>query len=266
MPIEATDVSSSGTTVTRNLAGPRGIDLNFVTRGGTTSTSFPLYDIHGNNIATLSRTGPGNFSVNDLRTYDAWGSLRLGTSQNSNGYCGNLGHFQDAESGLVYMRARYYEPLTGRFISEDLSKSGTNWLLYCGDDPVNYQDSTGQFRWNTALLGFVAGMIVTLLGNIAFDHEITLSAKDLVLGILGAIIGGTVVMGKLDKNTEFMNEKIDSFINSVGEGFESDVEALESVETEAATYTLAGMAVDAYAEESGEVWGEIVADEIEESD
>ncbi len=34
-------------------------------------------------------------------------------------YCANLGHNQDDESGLIYMRARYYEPASGRFVSED---------------------------------------------------------------------------------------------------------------------------------------------------
>gem|GEM_PF-6689855 len=37
----------------------------------------------------------------------------------SDTYCANLGHKQDDESGLIYIRARYYEPGSGRFISQD---------------------------------------------------------------------------------------------------------------------------------------------------
>jgi RHS repeat-associated protein len=39
----------------------------------------------------------------------------------------------DNETGLYYLRARYYDPETGRFLSED-----TNWNpnnMICGDDP-----------------------------------------------------------------------------------------------------------------------------------
>src|SRR5471030_1398463 len=41
-------------------------------------------------------------------------------------YCASLGHKQDDESGLIYMRARYYEPITGRFISSDPDMQHSN--------------------------------------------------------------------------------------------------------------------------------------------
>ena len=80
--------------------------------------------------------------------YDAWGAVR---SQQSGGdptlrYCGGLGHKQDDESGLVYMRARYYEPTSGRFVSEDPGRSGGNWSTYCGNDPINHSDYSGKLR------------------------------------------------------------------------------------------------------------------------
>ena len=84
------------------------------TSGATVTLGFPLYDAHGNDVATLSRSGTG-YAVNDRRSYDAWGAVR---AQQSAGdpklrYCASLGHKQDDESGLVYMRARYYEPASG---------------------------------------------------------------------------------------------------------------------------------------------------------
>ncbi len=59
------------------------------------------------------------------------------------GYCGNLGHPTDPENGLIYMRARFYEPWTGRFLSEDPFADGLNWYIYCGSDPANYLDPDG---------------------------------------------------------------------------------------------------------------------------
>ena len=39
-------------------------------------------------------------------------------------YCGE---YTDLETGYVYLRARYYDPNLGRFISEDSAKDGYNW-------------------------------------------------------------------------------------------------------------------------------------------
>jgi len=73
-----------------------------------------------------------------------WGERQTGTLQTGKGYCANLGHQED-ETGLVYMRARYYEPTTGRFISEDPARDGVNWYLYADGNPVNRVDPTGRF-------------------------------------------------------------------------------------------------------------------------
>ena len=56
---------------------------------------------------------------------------------------GGLGHPTDP-TGLIYMRARYYDPETGRFISEDPSGNGGNWYVYADDDPIDKADSTGK--------------------------------------------------------------------------------------------------------------------------
>jgi RHS repeat-associated protein len=58
---------------------------------------------------------------------------------------GSLGHPSDDETGLIYMQARHYEPVCGRFVSEDPSCNGSNWLTYCEDNPVNKVDRTGEY-------------------------------------------------------------------------------------------------------------------------
>ena len=42
-----------------------------------------------------------------------------------------------------YLRARYYDPGTGRFVSEDPIQDGTNWYAYCGNNPVMFVDPMG---------------------------------------------------------------------------------------------------------------------------
>jgi len=49
-----------------------------------------------------------------------------------------------AGTGLIYMKARYYDPALGRFASEDPGRSGGNWFAYCNDDPINFVDRTGK--------------------------------------------------------------------------------------------------------------------------
>ena len=81
-------------------------------------------------------------------TYEAYGKTSgTGTFVNSFAYTGAV---NDEETGLVYMNARYYEPETGRFISEDSYRGDGeafwNLYLYCNGDPVNYFDPTGH-KW-----------------------------------------------------------------------------------------------------------------------
>jgi len=56
------------------------------------------------------------------------------------------GKERDSESGNDYFGARYYNPATARFISEDplgFDSGSTNLYAYVGDDPINYSDPFG---------------------------------------------------------------------------------------------------------------------------
>lgn len=140
MPVEETRVVGGQTTVMRNIVGPRGIDIQF----DGANAAFPLYDTHGNAKALLARSG-STFTTTAWRQYDVWGSLRTGSAIGgaSQRYCANLGHVTDDESGLVYMRARFYEPWTGRFVSEDPAMDGGHWYIYSGNVPLRRPIPTG---------------------------------------------------------------------------------------------------------------------------
>jgi len=81
-------------------------------------------------------------------TYDAFGVEKNIDENDTNAfrYCGE---YYDAEIATVYLRARYYNPGTGRFISRD-SFAGRrsdplslNLYTYCGNNPVIYVDPSG---------------------------------------------------------------------------------------------------------------------------
>jgi RHS repeat-associated protein len=72
-------------------------------------------------------------------------------------YKGAYGYYYDEETGLYYLKARYYDPKIYRFISRDpIEKApeladlqnplSLNPYLYCEDDPVNHTDSGGYHK------------------------------------------------------------------------------------------------------------------------
>jgi RHS repeat-associated protein len=137
--------------VTRYGLGARGIDRIEKVAGAnlsnpTITVVYPIYDAHGNMVRTLAKNGSG-YTVSAARVFGAWGEVRntAGPTASKGKYVANLGHVQDDESGLVYMRARYYEAQIGRFISEDRAKAGVNWFNYCCNDPVNLIDESGHY-------------------------------------------------------------------------------------------------------------------------
>ncbi len=95
------------------------------------TTSYYYTDYHGN----VTQFGTTAYD------YDAFGNQTT-TSNNANPfrYCGE---YYDAETGLIYLRARYYDSAVGAFVSEDPIKDGLNWYAYCGADPVMFVDYSG---------------------------------------------------------------------------------------------------------------------------
>ena len=74
-------------------------------------------------------------------SYDAFGN-QTEEAEDSNPFR-YAGEYWDSESGLIYLRARYYDSGVGAFVSEDPAKDGLNWYSYCAGNPVNFVDPTG---------------------------------------------------------------------------------------------------------------------------
>jgi RHS repeat-associated protein len=100
------------------------------------------------------------------RKYDVYGVGRgsTGPTGTKHKFVGGLGHPSEDETGLIYMRARYMDPVTGRFISEDPAKDGGNWFEYADSSPTNRVDATGKFSLSNLSLGVWAMEVLFAAG------------------------------------------------------------------------------------------------------
>jgi RHS repeat-associated protein len=144
--------------------GPNGYisrtDLD--SQGNVTNKEWFVYDGLGSCRAMVKPNAQGTEAVLVARyDYDVYGAVRTqsGSSANKFKYVASIGHPTDEETGLIYMRARYYDPQVGRFVSEDPGQYDENWFVYTGNNPVCRVDPTGLFMTFVDLLtddGFLA--------------------------------------------------------------------------------------------------------------
>ena len=119
-------------------------------------------------------------------------------------------YYLDEETGLYYLNTRYYDPEIGRFINADsisiLSEgkdlfNGLNLFVYCGSNPVNNIDETGEAWWDwlwkitLAIVGVVAIAALTAITAGAFAVALGASASVVSGVVSGALIGGLVSGG-----------------------------------------------------------------------
>ena len=128
---ESTD--SGVNTYTYDMTGIHTTDKN-----GTVMSY--IKDSHGSVIRTADAAGNAMQEAEDRADYDAFGNVYTGSRNTPFGYSGE---YVDSESGNIYLRNRYYNSATGRFITEDPAKDGLNWYVYAGNNPVMMIDPSG---------------------------------------------------------------------------------------------------------------------------
>jgi RHS repeat-associated protein len=100
----------------------------------------------GGNVRQLTNMAG---TATDTYNYDAFGNLLNKTGTTPNNYL-YRGEQYDPDLGLYCLRARYYNPQTGRFLSRDpedgkpFDPKSLHKYLYAGGDPVNRLDPSGR--------------------------------------------------------------------------------------------------------------------------
>ncbi|HID68964.1 MAG TPA: hypothetical protein EYP35_00540, partial [Desulfobacterales bacterium] len=100
-------------------------------------------------------------------------------------YVGGLGVLAEA-SGFYYMRARYYDPIVGRFISEDPLGFGggdVNLMVYAGSNPVLLVDPWGlTWQQDVSFIARAVGIVTLEVHIEAFRQVAQVAATSIVLG------------------------------------------------------------------------------------
>lgn len=122
---------------THYLYGPGGQAYAEIGDDGTT-TRYLHHDQIG---STRLITNPAGTTV-ATATYDAYGTPTNTTGNES--HLGYTGQYTDTETGYQYLRARYYDPTTGQFLTVDPLAADTRERYgYATGSPTTYSDPSG---------------------------------------------------------------------------------------------------------------------------
>jgi RHS repeat-associated protein len=199
------EIDQSGNVLARYTQGPEIDQPVAEVRSGSVS----YYEQDGLSSVTSLSNSVG--AIVNTYTYDSFGKLISSTGTLANPFQ-YTGREFDAEAGLYYYRARYFDPSAGRFLSEDplsFAGSGTNFYAYVGNEPTYFTDPEGlckspkqqciddflktgygplgNFVANTAVPDFSLVSIGTNFWGYAKSSALTLTAKVAIVGIPRAL-------------------------------------------------------------------------------
>jgi len=218
------ELNGSNTIVARYTHGP-GIDEPLIMEKGGDSFFY-----HADGLGSITEMTDSAGTLKQRYTYSSFGKIESQLDPNFvQPYAFTSREF-DAETGLYFYRARYYDPLTGRFLQEDplnktavvmflrfarnlvevpsdtlkeLSRSPERSLLYAyvGNNPINLSDPLGLIDLKDPR---VKGIIGTLVDLLLDEVEKQLcpgttpkALVDLVQGIVGAESAAYLTIGAI---------------------------------------------------------------------
>lgn len=141
----AEDIAAPGTSNDRTIRyiyDPTGLvlaDVSTPTSGGAETLRWYHHDQLGSTRALTNTSG----DVVATFTYSPFGEL-TGSTGTATTPMSWTGEYRDTETGYTYLRARYYDPTTGQFLTRDPAVATTREAYgYAGNDPINWTDPSG---------------------------------------------------------------------------------------------------------------------------
>lgn len=168
-------------------------------RKGSSGTVYYHQDGLGSTLAITDQSG----NILNKYQYDVYGTPEVIQETVTNCIL-FTGEMYDDGSGLYYLRARYYNPTIGRFMTPDSyfgeldNPLSQNLYIYCQNNPVNFVDPSGHVRcginvdteaWKERFgqawdYIYISGKQI-ILGNYTKDVTLAGTGGQVVLGVIG---------------------------------------------------------------------------------
>ena len=167
-----------------------------------------------NGLMTITGLVDANGTAVVNYRYDSWGML-TGISGSMAGTLGKdnpyrfKGYYYDEETGMYYLKSRYYQPEICRFISADTIEvldcqgdlNDKNLYAYCDNNPVMRVDTGGQIWITLGIMaagggiGMVIGAASSAITQYMFNGEI--NWKSVGVAAVGGFVSGAVAASPL---------------------------------------------------------------------
>jgi RHS repeat-associated protein len=192
------------------IYGPGNLPIEQISSGGT--VTYLHHDQQGSTRLLTGSTG----TVTGSTTFDAYGN-KTGSTGTSTTPLGYDGQYTSSDTGLIYLRARTYDPSTAQFLSVDpLVETTETPYGYAAENPLAFSDPTGFFS-------------LPLVGSISEDADaacgVTFEVPGLDAVACGAAAAATayVAAKAVSETVKFAAENTSSTSPEIAEG-EPEVE------------------------------------------
>ena len=111
------------------------------------------YHYTSDNLGSITHITDEDGNICNQYEYDAFGSFAIKEETIQNRFC-YTGEQYDPITSQYYLRARFYNPVIGRFLNEDTYYGdGLNLYAYCHNNPVNFVDPSGHYDCTIKKMG-----------------------------------------------------------------------------------------------------------------
>ncbi len=111
------------------------------------------YHYTSDNLGSITHITDEDGNICNQYEYDVFGRFTTKEETIQNRFC-YTGEQYDPITSQYYLRARFYNPVIGRFLNEDTYYGdGLNLYAYCHNNPVNFVDPSGHYDCTIKKMG-----------------------------------------------------------------------------------------------------------------